>query len=82
MAELHSSNFRVIITNILGVRIFRKSMVDIYKNDFPFPVTPFLIAVMYKQVKMLLKNANEPPLPTFKYSCHFKGNLYRGKKNP
>ena len=28
MEEPHSSNFRVITTNVLGVRIFRKFMVD------------------------------------------------------
>ena len=46
MVEPHSSNFRVITTNILGVRIFRKFTVlirfkceseelDTYQNHFP-----------------------------------------------
>ena len=34
MVEQHSSNLRVIITNILGVRIFRKFMVVIIKCKF------------------------------------------------
>ena len=32
MVEPHSSNFRVITTNVLGVRIFRKFIVDL-KTD-------------------------------------------------
>ena len=36
MVEPHSSNFRVITTNVLGVRIFRKPTVHSMTQDFTF----------------------------------------------
>ena len=52
MVELHSSNFRVITTNILGVRIFRKFMVVDFEIEYKLSccITPFDHLLIHKKV--------------------------------
>ena len=56
MVEPHSSNFRVIITIFLGVRIFRKFTVALY---IMYMYIPVLISLMFQQAAVMdLPTAN------------------------
>ena len=45
MVEPHSSNYRVITTNVLGVRIFRKFTVPMSRFSFQFQLPNILFAI-------------------------------------
>ena len=68
MVEPHSSNFRVITTNILGVRIFRKFMVnqvrDKISDEFKtWPHYTFYFGVTCPWLPVFVRDSDAPLLP-------------------